>query len=82
MRNLARYLFFAAALACSLASAALAGDAPDAAKPNRPMPMNEPMPTKMAKPGMKTGDVKKAAEKADRRMKPLLDKDAKPMPGK
>ena len=34
----------------------------------KPMKMDEPMPTKMAKPGMKQGDVKKAAEKKEREM--------------
>ena len=42
----------------------------------KPMKMDEPMPTKMAKPGMKQGDVKKAAEKKQREMKPMMDKEA------
>ena len=42
----------------------------------KPMKMDEPMPTKMAKPGMKKGDVKKAAEKKEREMKPMMDKEA------
>jgi hypothetical protein len=37
--------------------------------------MNEPMPTKMAKPGMKMGDVKKAAEKKDHEMRDALKKE-------
>ena len=44
--------------------------------PGKPMKMDEPMPTKMAKPGMKQGDVKKAAEKKEREMKPMMDKEA------
>ena len=71
-----------AAFGCLLSFAALAGDSTEATKQKRAMPMNEPMPTKMAKPGMKTGDVGKAAEKMDRRMKPMLDKEGKSMPGK
>ena len=41
-----------------------------------PMKMDEPMPTKMAKPGMKKGDVKKAAEKKEREMKAMMDKES------
>jgi len=67
---------------CLISLASLAGDSTDATKQKRPMPANEPMPTKMAKPGMKTGDVGKAAEKMDQRMKPMLDKEGKSMPGK
>lgn len=44
--------------------------------PGKPMKMDKPMPTKMAKPGMKQGDVKKAAAKKEREMKPMLDKEA------
>lgn len=44
--------------------------------PGKPMNMDEPMPTKMAKPGMKKGDVKKAAEKKEREMKPMMDKES------
>ena len=70
-------------LALLISCAAGAGDSTGAAQPApRPMPMNQPMPTKMAKPGMKTGDVKKAAERMDRRMKPMLEKEQKSMPGK
>lgn len=42
----------------------------------KPMKMDEPMPTKMAKPGMKKGDVKKAAEKKEREMKAMMDKES------
>ena len=41
-----------------------------------PMKMDEPMPTKMAKPGTKLGDVKRAAEKKDREMKPMMEKES------
>lgn len=50
-----------------------------AAPEKRAMPMNEPMPTKMAKPGMKTGDVKRSAEKQRQRLKPMLKKEEKSM---
>ena len=36
------------------------------------------MPTKMAKPGMKMGDVKKAAEKKDLEMRDKLKKEQQP----
>ena len=42
---------------------------------------NEPMATKMKKPGMKQGDVKKQAEKKRRAMKPMLEREEKEMPG-
>ena len=44
--------------------------------PGKSMKMDEPMPAKMAKPGMKKGDVKKAAEKKEREMKPMMEKEA------
>jgi len=49
---------------------------------------NEPMATKMKKPGMKQGDVKKNAEKKKKEMKPMLENESrsmdrgKPAPGK
>jgi hypothetical protein len=46
----------------------------DTAK-TEPMNMDEPMPTKMAKPGMKMGDVKKAAEKRNREVRNKLKKE-------
>ena len=69
----------AALLAVYLLSAvgpAYAAEPPngDTAK-TKPMNMDEPMPTKMAKPGMKMGDVKKAAEKKDREMRDALKKE-------
>ena len=42
----------------------------------KPMNMDEPMPIKMAKPGMKKGDVKTAAEKKEAEMKPMLEREA------
>jgi hypothetical protein len=47
-----------------------------------PMKMDEPMPTRMAKPGMKKGDVKKAAEKKDREMKAMMDRESAAGAGK
>ena len=44
--------------------------------PGKPMKMDEPMPIKMKKPGMKKGDVKKAAEKKERAMKAMMDKES------
>jgi len=43
---------------------------------DRPAKMNEPMETKMMKPGMKVGDVKKAAAKKERELKPMLKKES------
>ena len=49
---------------------------------------NEPMATKMKKPGMKQGDVKKKAEAKKKEMKPKLEQESrsmdrgKPQPGK
>jgi len=59
-----------------LVSAACAHGADSASAPGKPIKMDEPMPTKMARPGMKQGDVKKAAEKKEREMKPMLEKEA------
>jgi len=71
------------AAACVFASTALADGGKDALKPDRhPMPTTQPMPTKMAKPGMKVGDVKKAEKKMERRMEPVLEKDESAMPKK
>ena len=43
------------------------------------MPMDEPMHGEMRKPGMKTGDVKKSAEKKRQRLKPMLEKEERSM---
>ena len=40
---------------------------------------NEPMATKMKKPGMKQGDVKKNAEAKKKEMKPKLERESKSM---
>jgi len=40
---------------------------------------NEPMATKMRKPGMKQGDVKKKAEAKKKEMKPKLEKESREM---
>lgn len=42
----------------------------------KPMKMDEPMPIKMKKPGMKKGDVKKSAEKKQREMAPMIEKES------
>ena len=55
------------------ASGAHGADSGSAA--GKSMNMDEPMPSKMAKPGMKKGDVKKAAEKKEREMKPMMEKE-------
>jgi hypothetical protein len=60
---------------------ARAADAPKAPQASKPMKMDEPMPGEMKKPGMKTGDVKKAAGKKDREMKAMMQKEEKSMPG-
>lgn len=44
--------------------------------PGKSMNMDEPMPIKMAKPGTKKGDVKKAAEKKEREMKAMMEKES------
>ncbi len=73
----------AAIVAAGLASGALAADpsvgadAPKAGK--KKMQMDEPMSTKMMKPGMKRGDVKKDADERLRNMKPALGKEEKSM---
>lgn len=44
--------------------------------PGSPMKMDDPMPIKMKKPGMKKGDVKKAAEKKEREIAPMIGKES------
>ena len=58
-----------------LFSVACAYGADSISVPAKPMKMDEPMPTKMAKPGMRKGDVKKAAEKKQRDMAPMMEKE-------
>ena len=63
----------AIALAAILAAGtgAWAADAP-----GKPMKMDEPMHGEMKKKSMKKGDVKKAAEKKERDMKPMMEREA------
>ena len=63
-----------AILAACIIGMAFAADTKPAAK------MEEPMAGKMKRPGMKQGEVKKAAEKKRRDMKPMLEKEEKEMP--
>jgi hypothetical protein len=51
-----------------------------AADTKPPARIEEPMAGKMKRPGMKQGGVKKAAEKKQRVMKPMLEKEEKEMP--
>lgn len=44
--------------------------------PGKPLKMDEPMHGEMKRKNMKKGDVKKAAEKKDREMKALLEKES------
>jgi hypothetical protein len=71
------------ASACVFSGPVFSDSGADAAKQgNSAMKSDEPMPAKMAKPGMKTGDVKKRAREHDQRMKPMLDKEEKGMKGR
>ncbi len=75
-----RCAFPAVAAACTLAlaagAAATAADAPKAeSAKSKPMNMDEPMAGGMKKEGMKVGDVKKAAEKWDRKMRKMIEKE-------
>ena len=56
---------------------ARSADAPQKveAAQNQPMKMDEPMPIKMKKEGTKKGDVKTAAEKKDREMREMMQKE-------
>ena len=49
------------------------------AKAAKPMKMNEPMAGEMKKDSMTKGDVKKAAEKKERDMKEMMEKEEKAM---
>jgi hypothetical protein len=72
-----RRVLRANAAACALAliagAAAMAADQPkaDSAK-TKPMNMDEPMAGGMKKEGMKVGDVKRAAEKWDGKMRKMI----------
>ncbi len=63
----------AIALAAILAAGtgAWAADAP-----GKPMKMDEPMHGEMKKKGMKKGDVREAAKKRERALKPILEREA------
>jgi hypothetical protein len=61
----------------ALAAILVAGIGARAAEaPSKPMKMDEPMHGEMKKKSMKKGDVKKAAEKKDREMNPMIEKEA------
>jgi hypothetical protein len=67
-------------IAMTVTLVSLAASAADPAKPGKKeMPMDEPMHGQMKKPGMKTGDVKKSAEKKRQRLKPVLKKEERSM---
>lgn len=44
------------------------------------MKVNEPMETGMMKEGMTKGDVRKAAEKKDRELQPMMEQEERKMP--
>ena len=73
-------LLMALATAVALVSGVSAYAADSNSGPGKPMKMEEPMPTKMKKPGMKKGDVKKAAEKKQREMTPMIEKESADAP--
>jgi hypothetical protein len=67
-------------IAMTAALISLGASGADPAKPGKKqMPMDEPMHGEMRKPGMKTGDVKKSAEKKRQRLKPMLEKEERSM---
>ena len=61
--------------ACIAAVLFAAGSGVYAADSGKSMKMDEPMHGQMKKKGMKKGDVKKAAEKKHRDMKPMMEKE-------
>jgi hypothetical protein len=64
------------ALILAAGTGALAADAPKAeTAKSKPMNMDEPMAGGMKKEGMKKGDVKKAAERKDREMRGMIEKE-------
>jgi len=74
---------FAAVIAPLLSCATQAADPSPAAelpKHQPTMKMNEPMPTGMAKEGMKKGDVKSSADKKAKAMRPMMEQEEKAMP--
>jgi hypothetical protein len=72
--------FVAFAAAAALVSGVGAYAADSNSDPGKPMKMDDPMPTKMKKPGMKKGDVKKAAEKKQRELTPMIEKESADAP--
>jgi hypothetical protein len=65
-----------------LALGVLAADKPgvEPAAQSEPMKLDEPMAGQMKKKGMMKGDMKKAAEKKDREMRPMIEKEERSMP--
>jgi len=76
--NIMRILTAAAALAAG----PLVCAADTRAVGDRPAKVNEPMKTEMMKPGMKMGDVKKAAAEKERRLKRMMEKESAASPKK
>ena len=72
MLKIAAVLALAAAACCAYA---------DNASKGQSMKMDEPMYGEMKKKGMKRGDVRKAAEKKERAMKPMMEEERKAMMG-
>jgi len=62
--------------AALLVSIFCAYGADSSSTPSKPMNMDDPMRSKMKKPGMKKGDVKKAAETKEREMNAMMDKES------
>ena len=80
-----RYAFIVVFLISTMKAGAAGAETQTAAgapkpKPAKKMKMNESMPTGMARQGMMKGEVKKAAEKKDKEMKPMMDQEEKAMP--
>ena len=69
-----RLTAFAAATALGFGFDAYAAES--ISTPGKPMKVDEPMPIKMKKPGMKKGDVQKAAEKKRREISPMIEKES------
>lgn len=69
-------------LPASAANSATAanGQPPVEAGDRRPMNLSEPMPTGMMKPGMTEGDVRKAADRRARQLRPIMKREEASMP--
>ena len=74
MRATNAFTVLVAAAAMAAGSPDYGSDTPTAVE--KPAKMSEPMETKMMKPGMKIGDVKKAAEKKERELMPTIKKES------